>query len=217
MSVERRGPATRGQRLDAFTRQYIETALWSTNDESDERGGEPLDENYSISDIAPETMKMMIEDCAEFQEQYSDLLAASGLDDEKAGHYFWLSRNGHGAGFFDEDLNELQEAAKSYGEVDLYVGDDGLIYGSESMSRSQRRSQHVSAPRQVRSGGWSVVAGRQIYFDGRPFIGIDREGETRPVEADGATHLIVELFNRSSVTPDTIYEKHMGHPRKNRR
>jgi hypothetical protein len=130
------------QRLDPFTRQYIETALWSTNDESDEQGGEPLDKNYSISDIAPETMKMMIEDCDEFQEQYADLLAASGLDNEKAGHYFWLSRNGHGAGFFDEDLNELQAAAEAYGEFDLYVGDDGLVHGS-----SEHRSRHVSASR----------------------------------------------------------------------
>lgn len=27
--------------LDSFTRAYIETALWSSNDESDESGGEP--------------------------------------------------------------------------------------------------------------------------------------------------------------------------------
>ena len=38
--------------LDAFTNAYIETMLWSTNDESDEKGGEPLDTNYGPTDIA---------------------------------------------------------------------------------------------------------------------------------------------------------------------
>ena len=52
----------------------------------------------------------------------------------QAGHDFWLTRNGHGAGFWDGDWpdrtgHRLSEAAKSYGEYHLYVGDDGKIYG----------------------------------------------------------------------------------------
>ena len=62
---------------------------------------------------------------------------------------------------------------------------------------------------------WTVEAGRALYFDGRPFIHIDREG-AEPVEADGATHIIADLFNRNGVTPDTIYEYQMGHPRRRR-
>jgi hypothetical protein len=122
-------------KLDKFTRQYIETALWSSTDESDESGGEPLDANYSASDIAPETVAEMAADCADFQEKYATLLDESGLDSERAGHDFWLSRNGHGSGFFDEGdgLEKLQEAAESYGEYHLYVGDDGLIYGNGPM------------------------------------------------------------------------------------
>jgi hypothetical protein len=57
-------------------------------------------------------------------------LSDSGLSDKRAGHYFWLSRNGHGSGFFDENLDALQDAAKAYSEFDLYVGDDGVIYAS---------------------------------------------------------------------------------------
>ena len=127
-------------KLDAFTDAYIKAALWSTNDESDESGGEPLDKNYSASDIAPETMELIVEDCNDFQQRYSELLADSGIGDARAGHDFWLSRRGHGTGFFDEDTideefqDPLQDAARSYGEFDLYVGDpdaDGerLIYG----------------------------------------------------------------------------------------
>ena len=111
--------------LDAFTRAYVKAALWSTNDESDESGGEPLDENYSASDIAPETMELIVEDCNDFQQRYSELLADSGIGDARAGHDFWLSRGGHGTGFFDEDTideefqDPLQDAARSYGEFDL--------------------------------------------------------------------------------------------------
>ena len=127
------------KRLDPFTAAYVEAMLWSTTDESDEGGGEPLDKNYSASDIAPETMELIVEDCADFQERYGDLLSESGIDDSQAGHDFWLSREGHGSGFFDEDTIDeefqepLQEAAQSYGSFYLTVDEDTdgdmVIYG----------------------------------------------------------------------------------------
>ena len=50
------------------------------------------------------------------------------------GHDFWLTRNRHGAGFWDRGLEfvgiNLTDAAHAWGEFNLYVGDDGLIYGS---------------------------------------------------------------------------------------
>lgn len=127
--------------LDNFTLAYIECALWSTNDESDESGesgGVPLDENYSIDDLAPEALEAMIADCERFQkENAADI--ADGPDapnytaSERAGYDFWLTRNGHGAGFWDGDWEEeagerLTAASEAFGEFYLYVGDDGLIY-----------------------------------------------------------------------------------------
>ena len=51
-----------------------------------------------------------------------------------AGHDFWLTRNGHGAGFWDRGLGEvgdrLSNACKAFGSYDLYIGDDGKIYGA---------------------------------------------------------------------------------------
>jgi hypothetical protein len=64
---------------------------------------------------------------------------------------------------------------------------------------------------------WTVEAGREIHFNGKVFMRIDREGDTRPVEADGAAHLIADLFNQNGVTPDGIYERHMGGPPRRRR
>lgn len=114
--------------MDTFTRHYIIAALWSSTDENDCA----LDDNYSADDIAPETRAEMEVDCADFQITNADLLAESGLSLEQQGHDFWLTRNRHGAGFWDRGLGEagrkLTDMAHVYGSVDLYVGDDGQIY-----------------------------------------------------------------------------------------
>ena len=117
--------------LDTFTRQYVETALWSSNDESTPEGGEPMDANYDIDDIHPDTLAIMIEDCAKFQKDNADDI---GDRYEDAGHDFWLTREGHGCGFWEtpdwpkEAGKRLTAACKAFGEFNLYVGDDGLIY-----------------------------------------------------------------------------------------
>lgn len=117
--------------MDNFTRSYITAALWSSMDNADDQGGEPLDANYGLSDIAPETMAKIVEDCQAFQR---DNAADIGSDFDQAGHDFWLTRNHHGAGFWDGDWpkeigERLTAASHAFGEVDLYVGDDGFIYG----------------------------------------------------------------------------------------
>src|SRR5208282_5280456 len=129
--------------FDEFTRGYIETALWSTNDESDPSGGVPLDQNYDVRDLAPSCLQAMTQDCAKFQAENAELLAAAseqdGQDDFHQGHDFWLTRCGHGAGYWDGDYpttgDGLTEASKASGNVDIYVGDDDMIYqyGSEDI------------------------------------------------------------------------------------
>jgi hypothetical protein len=115
--------------LNAFTRAYIECALWSSTDDA----GETLE--HSEAKLAPETLTTMIADCAAFQTAHAALLSEAyelGEDDARAGHDFWLTRNRHGAGFWDRGLggvgDKLTDAAHETGERDLYVGDDGLIY-----------------------------------------------------------------------------------------
>lgn len=121
-------------KLDAFTEAYVTAALWSSTDDDDS----PMDDNYSKDSIAPESLYQMIADCAHFQKLYGDLIveenyvgrSESGVD-AMAGHDFWLTRCGHGAGFWDGDWtcgDVLTKAAKSFGETSLYVGDDGRVY-----------------------------------------------------------------------------------------
>jgi hypothetical protein len=54
------------------------------------------------------------------------------LTPAQIGHDFWLTRNRHGAGFWDRGLGDLGDkltaAAHTYGESNLYVGDDGQVY-----------------------------------------------------------------------------------------
>ena len=113
-------------KLDAFTRAYLECALWSSTDDD----GEPLDAVYSIDDLAPETIQSAIEDCDAFRQSAGAMLDA--WTDEQAGHDYWLTRNGHGAGFWDRRLpfgDELSALCR-HQTVDLYVRDDGLIYST---------------------------------------------------------------------------------------
>lgn len=117
--------------LDDFTRAYITAALWSSTDNADDSGGEPLDSNYGPKDIETKTLARMIADCKRFQKQNARDI---GSEYEHAGHDFWLSRNGHGSGFFDDaemfganESGRLQRAAKAFGNVDLYVH-RGRIY-----------------------------------------------------------------------------------------
>lgn len=133
--------------MDDFTRAYMEAALWSSVDDE----GEPLDVGRDYSDIAPETRERMERDCREFQAANLDALACAcaaaewlaeeqryskpDYDMAQAGHDFWLTRNGHGAGFWDRGLGicgeALTRASEKAGAFTLYVGDDGLIYGME--------------------------------------------------------------------------------------
>lgn len=65
------------------------------------------------------------------------LLKAYGLIPEKrmeeAGRDFWYTRNGHGCGFWESEWdsdhgNELNDLSEEFGQTDMYVGDDGLLY-----------------------------------------------------------------------------------------
>ena len=128
--------------LDEFLRGYLVAALWSTNDNSEPSGGDPLDDNYDVSDIDPASVAGARDECEDFMRaNWQDLLeyaerrkynAHEGTVWDHAGHDFWLNSNGHGVGFWDRGLDELGDrlsaACKAIGESDIYVGDDGKLY-----------------------------------------------------------------------------------------
>ncbi len=90
----------------------------------------PLDDNYSAEDIGSDTRRELEQTAREFIYQNWELIKEN-LD--RAGHDFWLTRQGAGAGFWDGDWPEaagkrLTESSKTFGETTLYVGDDGKIH-----------------------------------------------------------------------------------------
>ena len=124
--------------LETFFDAYVEAALFSTNDESDERGGEPLDANYGPEDLSEQAEDKMIADCKKFLDRAWPLIEEAPDLIERypkvdiAGGDFWFTRNGHGTGFWahgwpKEIGQKLTQLAKRFGETNLYVGDDGTI------------------------------------------------------------------------------------------
>ena len=120
---------------DKLVRGYLECLFWSEMDQTNDQGCSPLEDNYSPDDLAPCAMQLIEADCAKFLER-AETSIPHLLDDhflEQIGHDFWLTRNGHGAGFWDGDYDkaagdELTRLAREFGTINAVVGDDGLIY-----------------------------------------------------------------------------------------
>lgn len=102
--------------IEAFLNAYLECALWADAAELDT-------EDYTIEDFAPEALEAAHEDCTAFITENAEDLR--GLDAEHAGHDFWLTRNGHGAGYWDRPGRargqRLTDSAQAYPEVNLYA------------------------------------------------------------------------------------------------
>ncbi len=114
--------------IEAATDAYIECALWSSTTDD----GEPLDGLYSVTDIAESAIEQMRADVTDFLEScWADDVNLSTIEPEQLGHDFWLTRNHHGAGFWDRGLgelgDELTKRAHAYGEAWLYIA-DGTVY-----------------------------------------------------------------------------------------
>lgn len=82
--------------------------------------------------LSPELATRIFNDCNHFLSEAS----AVGEGDHctgRLGHDFLMTRNGHGCGFWDGDWDEpsatlLTEIAEKFGPLEVYVGDDGLLY-----------------------------------------------------------------------------------------
>ena len=113
---------------------YLECALWSS---CDLYTGRRLDElgtgamaGETFDDMACDVWRFLATCWGDVWEDFE--IDLSGIEPEQLGHDLWLTRNRHGAGFWDRGLGEigdkLTELAHSYGGVTLYIGDDGKIY-----------------------------------------------------------------------------------------
>lgn len=127
--------------LRAYLYTLVEDARCNgTADHRDCRGEDCdsglIDIGYTVDQLAPgaareaeEELQAFVMSCLEERPGCFDQItpAMVGVD-------FYMTRNGHGVGFWDRGLGELGDwltgITKPYGETWVYVGDDGVIYCS---------------------------------------------------------------------------------------
>ena len=108
---------------------YLEAALWSSDNYAT---GEPIDAEYGIYDFTDNARKEITKVVKKFVDDNLETIKESGLDMSQVGHDLWLTRNRHGAGFWDRGLpkaigDKLTENATALGECTLYVDEDGKV------------------------------------------------------------------------------------------
>jgi len=133
--------------MTAMVEQYLRTALWTWVDED---GGAPFpgDEGYvDVTEVFDlRSIVHAISECRDFCEYVAECAeddsdrivgeptweewqaaseALTAMDPGQAGHDFWLTREHHGAGFWDRGLGvagaRLTDAAHTFGACDLWV------------------------------------------------------------------------------------------------
>lgn len=117
--------------LSTSVNQYLSTALWSTSGHDTEN----LDDKFEIEDIPNTFVEQACADLDEFWEKAKHLFLEEETDDmDQIAHDFWLTRHGHGAGFWDGDYekgDEISEICKQFSEVDDELR-DLLVSDSEN-------------------------------------------------------------------------------------
>jgi len=118
-------PTPRERWVEEFVQGYMTCALWSSTDEEhDGMEGFPID---------PVTQAKMRVDCEDFIDSVPEGIWKVVFEEydysyTQAGHDFWLTRNHHGAGYWDRGLGKfgekLTELAHAAGECYLYVSGD---------------------------------------------------------------------------------------------
>ena len=108
--------------------------------------GGPDRPDFNAARLSPDAEATARQDCQRFFDLAKPLLERSvhiwGYDWIDAGIDFWLTRNGHGSGFWDQkclahnDLGQkLSQIAHEMGPSESYLGDGGRIYLTSSMTQ----------------------------------------------------------------------------------
>ena len=100
---------------------YIETILWSSE----------LDD-FSMEDFDKDSLELCEKEVLEFVDKAMEFIDDSNNFEtlDMVAHDFWLTRNGHGAGFWDKDYtnkDDLTALAKTYPERHASVEDGKII------------------------------------------------------------------------------------------
>lgn len=108
---------------------YLVCALWA--DLVDEQGNSIDDKD--ITDCTDAMIAQATKECENFKHLAGGLVATylETCNEDQMGHDFWLTRQGHGAGFWDRGLGklgkDLTDIAKTFGSRNIYLNDSGMV------------------------------------------------------------------------------------------
>lgn len=102
---------------------YLTCAAWADLPEDAEQG----------LDFAPYAEELALADCMRFVGMNWEIIKE--CSPEQVGHDFWLTRNGHGAGFWDraeiygddDNAERLSDSARSFGSREIFEHNGQLI------------------------------------------------------------------------------------------
>lgn len=127
----------RDKYAETAARSAVRALLWSEYDDN----GTPFDANYGAVNIYNphvEALRALVRGMVNTDDDdhpdYGvwEIINRHEIDPESFGHDFILTANSHGAGFWDrgygQDGDILTDIAKPYGDISLYVGDNGTLY-----------------------------------------------------------------------------------------
>ena len=130
------------QEREAIVQAFVAASLWTATVTGDEGGTEYLDADTDEDDLPDDVLTAMRSEAREFVRTLEesapahvvdDYLAAVAGDVSHIGHDFALTREGHGAGFWDRGTGEAGErlttlAKGQSGEgLMAFLHDDGTV------------------------------------------------------------------------------------------
>lgn len=108
-------------KIDVILHHYLIAALWTAE----------LDGKFDVEQIKTISLNQAKKEVEVFVAVVEELLLKEeSINNEQIGHDLWLSRNGHGTGFFDRDYKSgdiFQAIARKMGERNVFVEDDGIF------------------------------------------------------------------------------------------
>jgi hypothetical protein len=117
---------------------YIEAIYFTDVDNDNDITYDDEFSDEAIKNIEVSIQKFLINAESELDYAQENSVLPPSKFWEQVGHDLWLTRNGHGAGFWDDpeyyggekNVKILTDKAHELGEINLYKGDDGLLYFS---------------------------------------------------------------------------------------
>jgi hypothetical protein len=120
---------------DAITEQYIYTMLWSEPRSAEDDSS--ILNTHSVDELDVGARATVRAEVSQFlfalvTSGDAKALEMVGENPEQAAHDLFMTRNGHGCGFWDGDWEPcgdvLTRIAKDMGEQHAYIGDDDYVY-----------------------------------------------------------------------------------------